>query len=132
MKSSRRGSLMLETMMAVTLVAIALAGVSQLLLLASRQQRIVESRRLAQREAGNVMERVMIRRDGELTADKLAEITVSPETRASLPSATLNIRVTPTEEATTSMIRVEVGWVERTGQAQQVEISAWRQAGSIP
>ena len=131
MKKVRAGSLMMESAMAITLVALALAGVSQLLLLAGNQQRAVEARRLAYREAGNVMERVMV-----LPATSLAEaektIGMSTETRAGLPSATLSIVASPTDEAGMSQVRVEISWRDANGQTEQVELIAWKSAGSTP
>jgi type II secretory pathway pseudopilin PulG len=128
----RRGSVLIESMIAIALLALAMTGVSQLIVLAGRQQRIVESRRLAHREASNVMERVMARRDSQLSPDNLAAISVSPETRAQLPSAAVKIHVTPTDDGRTNQLRVEVAWVDFVGQAELVEVSAWRPAGSSP
>jgi hypothetical protein len=131
MKKVRSGSLMLESAMALTLIALALAGVSQLLLLAGKQQRAVEARRLAHREAGNVMERVMV-----LPATTLAQaapaIDISAEMRNAMPSAKLSIDASPADEAGTTEIRVEISWRDANGQAEQVELIAWTSAGSTP
>ena len=131
MKKVRAGSLLMESAMAITLVAIALAGVSQLLILAGNQQRAIEARRLAYREVGNVMERLMVLPEPSW-ADAEKSINISAETRAALPSAKLAIVARPADEAGVTQIRVEIAWRDANGQSEQVELIAWKSAGSTP
>ena len=120
---------MIEAMIAIMLVALALAGVSQLLLLAGRQQRLSDGRRLANREAGNVMERVIAQTEGDAAISNLESFVISPETRTRLPQATLKILMNPLNDTATTEVRVEIAWLDPNGQPEQVELTAWTYAG---
>ena len=129
MRIRRRGSMMLEAAMAVTLSAVALVAVTQLLITSGRQQRIVQRRQLANRAAGNVMEHVMIRPYHETTNEMLASIALPAEVASRLPASSLRIIVADSEEdPAAKRIEVAIAWQDVVGNESHVRLVAWKYA----
>lgn len=121
------GNMVLEATMAVTLVSVALIGVAQFLVVVGRQQRVIEWRRLANREAGNVMEQIMARSFEDLTTEGLAGIAISSDARRRLPAAKLMIELeTVNQQAAARQVQIEIGWQNLAGQREHARLVAWK------
>ena len=128
MRVSRRGSMFLEVCMAIVVVAAALVVIAQLLVVAARQQRALDQRLLATREAANLMERVMARPWSELTDTRLTDLALSPGAASRLPGSRLSIQIIPHDEQPGfKEIRVQVDWLNRADQrGLPVQLVAWK------
>jgi hypothetical protein len=127
MKRRRVGGILIEASMAITLVAFALVGVAQLMVAAGRQKRTTEWRRLAHREACNVMERIMVRDYDDVVMERLANVALSNDAQQWLPAATLAVEVEDVrDEFTARRVQVEVDWHNLAGQKEQVTLVAWK------
>jgi hypothetical protein len=119
--------MVMEASMATVLIALALISVAQLLVAAGRYHRAVEWRQLAHRTAGNVMERIMLRDDRDVTAERLVALALPEETLRELPSAGLAVDVRDTDDqAPGKRIQVDVSWRNLGGQPERVSLVAWK------
>jgi len=118
----------LEVSMAAFILVAAFGVIAQLLVVTAQQKRVLESRRLATREAANLMERVMANPWGELTADRVASLDLPDTVKRRLRDARVNIGITAEEESPQrKRIRVRVDWSNRAGQRERpVQLVAWK------
>jgi hypothetical protein len=127
MNRRREGNLTIECLAAIMLAAIALTGVSQLLVFAGRQQYIHEQRRFAASAAANVTEKLMTRPFEQLTTENLDAFQLPPEARDLLPAATVAIRVTELEGTPAAkQVQVTVNWRNGSHQPEQFQLLSWR------
>jgi len=123
----RRGISLLEISTAGILLAATLVVCLQLFRATATQRRGLQDRRLAVREAANVMERLSVRPWQELTAEGVGEVQLSAEAQQVLPQAKLEIEVTKPDELRGKRITVVVRWVSQSDQSDRsVRLVAWR------
>lgn len=123
----RNGSLLLEVCLAVTLLAVALVSVAQLLALAARQSRETRWRSVATQEVANVTERVMALPWSKTTTDQLDAVSV-PNTALELPDPTLAIEaIDVTEPRVGKQIRISLSYRNTAGlPVEPVTMVAWK------
>ena len=118
------------TEMIVTLVITSVAMVSgvKIMALANRQCRMVENRRLAGLEAGNILEQVMARPWDEIVPGEASTFALSDASRQTLPDAKLRVVVeAEAADADARRITVEVDWqVTALRRREPVRLVAWR------
>jgi len=125
----RQGHTILETMVAAVLLAVAATVGVQMLLATASARQATETRRLATREAANVMERVMALAPDELTPQTVEQMKLSPRAQKALPGAKLTIRL---DESTgdgppATRVTVELTWKSHAGRAAPpLRLLAWR------
>jgi hypothetical protein len=119
------------------LIELAVAGVLLLALTAlcvkyfaatAAQRRALDQRQAALVEAGNVMERIDAVAWGDLSAERLSKIALSPETKLALPEGELKIDL-GNEDAkpAAKRITVTIRWQDNEGRwTQPVRLVAWR------
>jgi len=125
----RRGFSVMEAMVAAALLAMAGVVCLQMLMASASARRNAELRRLATREASNVMEQVMALRADELTAMAADRIELSDEAKRSLPDAKLAIRLDREtgDGPPATRVTVELSWKSRAGEpAPPIRLLAWR------
>lgn len=101
-RRTRSGSMLLEVSLAITVLAVALVSVAQLLAVAARQRHETRWRTVATREVANVTEQVMALNWADCTAERLGEMTLHPDTQAALREASLSITVDELSEPRTA------------------------------
>ena len=128
MKAMRRGSTILEMVVAATLVGMLLVICLQLCVATTAQRRVAAQRQCATVELANVMERVAARPWNELTAAALAAERLSPSAGGQLPGAELKIDVsTPAGEPEAKRLVASIVWREPNGRPlQPLTLTTWR------
>jgi Tfp pilus assembly protein PilE len=124
----RRGFLLTEMIVAaVLLMALTMLCVKYFSVTAT-QRKALDQRQTALLEAANIMERLSVRPWDELTSEKLAEISLSPDLKSALPEGELKIDlVDENTKPTAKRITVTIRWQDRSGQwTQPVRLVAWR------
>jgi len=124
----RRGIYLLEMAVAgVLLLALMMLCVRYFAVTAA-QRRALDHRQAALGEAANVMERVTARQWSDLTAEGLAKISLSPETKQALPDGELKIDLADEDaKPEAKRITVTIRWQDDQGQwSQPVRLVAWR------
>lgn len=125
---TRRGSLLLETLVAGAILGTLLAVCVALLSAAAQHRLVAEQRQRAIVELGNLMERVAARPWAELTESALAAEKISPEAAEELPGAELKIELfadpkMPDAKRITASLR----WQDPSGQMRRpLAMTAWR------
>lgn len=120
----RRGISLLEVVVALGLLGTILVSVTQLSVRVNRYRRASDQRRVATREAANVMEQLHL---SELTEDSKNKIRLSPEAMAAIPTARLTIDVGKPKADEARQMTVEIHWQDTAGQAvRPVTLKAWR------
>jgi hypothetical protein len=132
--SRRRGTTLIEAIMAVTLLAAGLAMTGQVLYTTSRLRRDNERRGCALQEAANALEQLRAMPWSELAADEPPQLELSPAGARQLPGGKLALRIVdePAETASplTKRLEVDVSWRPLGGQASStVSASSWRFSG---
>jgi prepilin-type N-terminal cleavage/methylation domain-containing protein len=125
----RRGFTLMETIVAAFLLAVAAVLCAQMLVASAAANRAADWRRLAAREAANVMEQVMALPADGLTPDAVNQIRLSEETTKTLPDARLAIRRDEQSNATppATQITVEIVWKGHAGEpSPPTRLLAWR------
>ena len=87
----RHGLSMTEMVVTVAITTVAMVGGVQIMSLASRQCQMVENRRLAGLEAGNIMEQIMARPWEEIAPGEVSTFELSDACRQALPDAKLRV-----------------------------------------
>jgi Tfp pilus assembly protein PilV len=124
----RDGLSMTEMVVTVAITTVAMVGGVQIMSLASRQCRMVEDRRLACLEAGNIMEQIMARPWEEITPGDVSAFELSEACRQTLPDARLRVEIEA--EATdpgARRITIEIDWqANALRRGEPVRLVAWR------
>lgn len=129
----RRGATVSEAIVGMVIAIAVLAAVTQLLALASHQQRIAAQRAVAVREAGNLMEDLMSRPWADVTAEKTAVIALSDSCRETLPGGRLQVSVASEDQPAAKRIGIRIDWQNPSGQrGEPVRLSAWRYPDQEP
>ena len=125
---TRRGMVMLEAIVAGTLLGTLLVVCLQLLSAAAAQRRAADQRQCAILELANVMERVAARPWAELTAAALAQEKLSPSAAGQLPGAELKIEIsTDAKDPDAKRITATLRWQDRSGQlVAPMTLTTWR------
>jgi Tfp pilus assembly protein PilV len=127
MNRSRRGSMFLEVCMATLVASVAFVVSAQILVIVARQQRALEQRQGATRQAANLLERVMAQPWESLTPEQLNSLAQSSDAVRQLPGGKAQIDVIDHDQPAAREIRLRVGWVNRAGQPERpVQLVAWR------
>ena len=127
---NRRGMMLLEVMVAGTLLAVLLAICVQLLSAAADQRRAADQRQSAIEELANLMERIAALPWSDLTMDLATkeQEKLSPSAKSQLPGAELKIEIIPSpEEPDAKRITASLRWQNRTGQyLAPLSLTTWR------
>jgi hypothetical protein len=113
---SRRAVVILEIVVATTLLAV-IVGVSLQMFAAVRMARRESERRLvAIQETANVVERIAALPWSELDAQRLAEIKISPSVQEMLPDARLTVTLEPLATVPAARrVSVQISWAGPSG-----------------
>ncbi len=128
---TRRGTTLLELIVAVALLAAMTAAAMQMLRVTAAQRRATSARQAAVLEAANLMERLAARSWDELTEEGVQDVELSPEARRRLPAGELEIDITsPTDQPDARRIALRLRWQGDSGQLlRPVRLLAWRYRG---
>lgn len=126
----RKGTLTNEAIMAIALAVTLLAGLAQFLAVTVVQRRVREQRVCAQREAGNLMERLMSRSWSNLTPELASETKLSRIGQATLKDGQVQIRLREEQQPMPAKrIEIRIDWQTGTGaRAVPVTLVAWKYA----
>ena len=124
----RRGFTLLEITTAGILLAVMLVVCVQMFRATAAQRQALRDRRIAIREADNVMERLCARAWEELTPKSVRDLPVGEELRQALPGSELEIQlVRPDDEPNAKRITVVLRWPARSGRPDHsIRLVAWR------
>jgi hypothetical protein len=130
MTHNRRGSLILEVVVALTILATAMTGAAQLLLLCAQGKQDADHLLAAQLEAANVLERVAAMRYDDVTEQAAQDFKLSSGSEAALPSAQLKTQVieSPSAELPYKRIVAEVSWLGAGDDRISVRLTGWKYA----
>jgi len=125
----RRGFTLVEAMVGAMLLAVAATICLQLLTLSTAAGRAADQRRLAAREAANIMERLMARPIDQLTPETIQGIELSKEATEALPEAQLAIRLDrqADDRPPATRLTLTLAWQGHGGRpAAPLRLVAWR------
>ena len=125
---TRRGMMMLEALVAGTLLGTLLVVCLQLLSAAAAQRHAADQRQCAILELANVMERVAARPWAELTTAAVTQEKLSPSALDQLPGAELKLQIyTDTTDPDANRITATLRWQDRGGQlVAPIKLTTWR------
>ncbi len=137
MKTSRRGLTVLESVVALGVIAALLAVTLKMFAATAAERRAVERRSVAEIEAANIAERISTLPWNEITSQGLAQISLSPAAKEFLPRGELSVAVEDTAAGPPGKhVRLEITWTDAAGQREApVRLSSWTyapQEGSPP
>jgi hypothetical protein len=126
--SPRRAFTLLETTVALAMLAFGLILTVQILGLAARQRQAAGQLLVAQLEAANALERIAAMPYDRVTVESLSDLSLSGDAKATLADGQLKAKV---ETATDSgprhkRITVEVAWTTGEGPPRTVELTSWK------
>lgn len=124
----RNGLSMTELVVTVGITTIAMVGGVQTMFVAGRQCRMVENRRLAGLEVGNIMEQIMTRPWKEIAPGTELTFELSEACRRALPDAKLRVRIaSEAADPSARCITVEMDWrANALRRGEPVRLVAWR------
>jgi type II secretory pathway pseudopilin PulG len=140
MKNSRSGMTIVETLVALSLLAIGLVATVQVLGICAIHRRASEQLLAAQLEAGNIQEHISSLPYDQITADSLGKIALSSPTQSALPGGELKISLhesdganpagsdAPSADFPSKRIRVEVQWPAEESSPHSVGLTSWKYA----
>ena len=125
---ARRGTTLLESVIALGLLAAAFTLGAQALGWSAAQRRLADERHIAVQEAANCLQRVRQLPWDELTDERLTSLELSSHASALLASAELHVTAADAgEEPAARRIRAEVSWVTRHGGTPlRIGLVTWR------
>ncbi len=85
MRRTRRGSLLVETSVAMVILTVALVAIAQTLGMVAQQRRESERRLWAMQAAANLMEHIAVQPFDQITAESVAELKLPEELQTALP-----------------------------------------------
>ena len=124
----RRAFTLMELSVALAIVAVALVAIAQLLVTAVHQHRLIARRAAATQEASNVLDRIVARKWGELSAGEVDGVALSPGFLRTTPAARLTAEVAEVPgPPTAKRVRVSVAWTNLVGESEiPVTLFAWK------
>jgi Tfp pilus assembly protein PilV len=128
MKAIRRGSTLLEMMIAAAMLGTLLTVCLQLCQAAAGQRRAADQRQCATLELANLMDRIAAQPWEELTAAALAGERPSPWAAGQLPGAELKVDISaPGDEPDARRITAALRWQDRSGRlGPPLQLTTWR------
>jgi Prokaryotic N-terminal methylation motif len=123
----RRGFGLIEMAIAGALIAVAMTVTVQVVGWIALERRAVERRERALLEAENLMERIVAAPWQDLSTESVKRFSLSETTAGFLRSPTLDVIVTPFDDAPArKKVVVEIRWLDRTGRPEApVRLVAW-------
>lgn len=120
----------IETAIGVGVAIVVMVAVAQLVGVIAYQRVNVSQSRLATRELGNAMERVMAASWDELNVDDPPQLSISVGAEQRLDDARLSVNVRQAEEdPSVKQIAVQIDWLNRAGQrVDPIRLVAWKHA----
>ncbi|HBO44109.1 MAG TPA: hypothetical protein DD670_09295 [Planctomycetaceae bacterium] len=128
MTTKRSGFSLMETTVAIALLAAAGAICVQVLVAGAAARRAADQRLFASREAANVMERLMAAPRDRLTPESVETLTLRDEAIDVLPGAKLTVALAPStdEGPPATRVTLTLAWKTRAGTAAlPVRLVAW-------
>jgi Tfp pilus assembly protein PilV len=125
---ARRGTTLLELLVAGVLLVALMSACLELLLAAGAMRRAVEERQTALEEAANVMERLSARPFDELSPEAVRGAQLSAPARARLPAGAVEIQLADAPDGPAAKrITVIVRWQASGGRSElTARLVAWR------
>jgi hypothetical protein len=129
-KKARRGSLLLETTVAIVILAVAIVAVAHTMAVLSVQRQSAERQTLAMQEAANLMERIYVLPVDEITTEKVATLKLPAACRQRLPGAKLGVAVESLDQdPPAKRISIEIEWTGHGGvRSRPIRVTAWKHA----
>jgi hypothetical protein len=126
--SPHRAFTLLETTVALGMLAFGLILTVQLLGLAARQRQAAGQLLVAQLEAANTLERIAAMPYDRVTAESLKSLTISDDAKATLADGELkaNVETSADSGPRHKRITVEVAWPTGEGPPRTVELTSWK------
>ncbi|NLS97033.1 MAG: hypothetical protein GXX96_33270 [Planctomycetaceae bacterium] len=125
-RTSRRGFVLHETLMAVGLAMALAVGIAQLLVIVAQQRRLARQQEVATREAGNLMERVAARSWDDTTTAALESTALSENASVWLPGGEVSVDVIE-EEPDVKRMTVEIRWQSGSeSRAESARLVGWK------
>ena len=120
----RRGFSMIEIAVAGSVLAVLMIVVMQLIGTTTAQRQATADRRMAAREAANLMERLFASSWEDLAAEKIPNVRLSDDLRRMLSESRLNIEIAERNDHANDdphgkRILVEISWLHRPGQPRR-------------
>jgi hypothetical protein len=125
---TRRGFLLIELLAAGVLLLTLTALCVKYFAVTATQRRTLDQRQTALNEAANIMELLAARPWSDLTAETLAKISLSPESKLFLSDGELKIDIADEDtKPAAKRITVAIRWQDANGNWNQpVRLVAWR------
>ncbi len=129
-KRAPRGSILLETTVAIIILGAAMVAVAHTVATLAVQRQSAERQTLATQEAANLMERLFVLPADDITAERVSELQLSPSCHDRLPDAKLDITIEPAGlEPTSKKIGIQIEWTGHGGmRSPPVRLTAWKYA----
>lgn len=126
-RARRRAFTLVEITISSLVLSIAMVLTLHVLAWVAAERRAVERRECAVQEVANLMERLTARPWDELTAQRLAQVTLSQAARSALPGAELTASVDDLSKPVVSRrLTFRLRWRNRAGGFERpVRLSAW-------
>ena len=120
-KPTRAGVSLLEVVIALGLLGVITVSITQLSMRVHRYRRNSDQRRVALREAANLMEMLHAK------VEQKDSLKLSTEVVQALPKARLRITVDPEREGKAQRLAIEIRWKDTSGlDVTPVILVAWR------
>jgi Tfp pilus assembly protein PilV len=128
MKRLRRGASIVEALVALSVLATAVTGATQLLVLSTQQRQNADRLLVGQLEAANVLERVAAMRYEEVTPESLRGLKLSAEAQGALPAAQLKVELVEAAapEPPEKRITAKISWSAVGDERAAVQLTAWK------
>lgn len=124
---SPTGHTLIETTIALAILAAAFVLVAQVLATCARQRRASDQLLLAQLEAANAAERIAALPYDQVVPDKLSELTLSNDAQAALPDGKLTATIEQsTDPVAQKRILTQVAWSAGEDRPQSFTLTTWR------
>lgn len=122
----RRATTVFECLLAILVMGVAVAGVSQLSVAIARQQRGARQHAVALQQAANMLERLLAEPAGSTLAEDAREL--PGELREVLPGGATDVLLEPLEDGSAGeRVVVQVHWNDPFGGSRrQVQLAGWR------
>jgi Tfp pilus assembly protein PilV len=132
------GFTILETLVAMSLLAAGLVATAHIMTICGRQEMLSQRILAAQWELANIQERIAAMQYSDVTQDAAGQMKLGPEADSVLPDdAKLTITVsdasggTSAQELAHKRIRVEISWPSADGSPQTIGLTVWKYASGL-
>ena len=127
----RRGTSIVEAVVSLSVLATAITGATQILVLSAQQRQTADRLLSAQLEVANVLERVAAMRYEEATPEAMRNLKLSAEVQKSLPAAQLKVELVESAapEPPNKRITAAISWPVAGEERATAQLTAWKYKG---